>query len=205
MLALNYTPYFDLSEIITELTIPFKKYKPLTPLATGSHTPDFTLQKDNGKLKKLFNVPDHRNTIQLRDILAKPLVIAFYSQQWKSYGLDLLKNLNNLQRDVTINGGNLLIVTPEKETTEKTAWDNNLTLNFYFDKSNTIAEKFRIYSDKDPLWNRFSGIDANVPLLATYVISPSRQIVYNHIEQDFDETFPATNILSAVQQAHLHQ
>jgi peroxiredoxin len=201
MLALNYTPYFDLSEIITELTIPFKKYKALVPLAAGSLSPDFTLQREHGNWQRFFNGQEVRNTIQLRDILTKPLVIAFYSQQWKGHGLEFLKNLNALQHEISALGGNLLVISTEKENTDKIAWDNNLSLNFYFDQHHTIAEKFRLYSEKDPIWNRFSGIDNNVPLLATYVISPSRQIIYDHIELDFTETLSSKDLLTAVQQS----
>lgn len=201
MLALNYPSYFDLSEIINELNIPFTKRTALIPLRAGSLSPDFTLQKEHGKWQKFFNGREVRNTFFLREILSKPLVISFYSKEWKGYGLDLLKNLDLLQREIVASGGNLLVINSEKESTDKLAWDNNLSLNFYFDAKHTIAEKFRIFSEKDPIWNRFSGIDSNVPLLATYVISPTGQIVYDHIEQDFTEAFATKDILTAVQQS----
>ncbi|EHQ30111.1 redoxin domain-containing protein [Mucilaginibacter paludis] len=201
MLALNYIPYFDLSEIITELNIPLKKHKALIPLTAGNLSPDFTLQREHGKWQKFFNGREVRNTILLRDILTKPLVIAFYSAQWKDHGLALLKNLDALQHEISAAGGNLLIVSDEKESAEKIAWNNNLSLNFYFDYQYSIAEKFRLYSESDPIWNRFSGIDNNVPLLATYVISPSRQIIYDHVEQDFTESLNSADLLTAVKQS----
>lgn len=201
MLALNYPSYFDLSEIINELNIPFKKRTALIPLKAGSLSPDFTLQKEHGKWQKFFNGREVRNTFFLREILNKPLVISFYSKEWKGHGLDLLKNLDLLQREIIASGGNLMVINSEKESTDKLAWDNSLSLNFYFDGKHTIAEKFRIFSENDPIWNRFSGIDTNVPLLATYVISPTGQIVYDHIEQDFTEPFASKDILTAVQQS----
>lgn len=201
MLALNYTPYFDLSELINELNIPFTKRKPLIPLRAGSFTPDFTLQKEHGKWQRFFNGREVRNTFFLREILSKPLVISFYSKEWKGYGLELLKDLDALQKDITAAGGNLLVISSEKESTEKLAWDNNLSLNFYFDGKHAIAEKFRIYSETDPIWNRFSGIDDNVPLLATYVISPTGQITYDHIEEDFTEPIATKDILAALHAA----
>jgi peroxiredoxin len=201
MLTLNYTPYFDITELITELTIPFKKRTALIPLTAGSLTPNFTLQKEHGKWQRFFNGKQIRNTFYLHDILTKPLVISFYSKEWNGYGLEVLKNLNNLQKEIVASGGNLLIISSEKESTEKTAWDNNLSLSFYFDQKHSIAERFRIYSEKDPLWDRFSGIDSNVPMLATYVISPKGQIIYDHIEEDFSEPFEAKDILTALQQS----
>ena len=69
----------------------------------------------------------------------------------------------------------------------------------YSDKE--IAEKFGVYSESDPIWNKFSGIDTNVPLLATYVISPTGQIEYDHIDSDFSKTYPSKAIISTVQKS----
>jgi hypothetical protein len=37
--------------------------------------------------------------------------------------------------------------------------------------------------------------------LATYVISPSGQIEYDHIDLDFSQNFPSKDIIAAVQKA----
>jgi peroxiredoxin len=198
MLSLTYIPYFDLSEIITELTIPLKKPTPLNFLRAGSLTPNFILQKEHGKWQRFFNGKQIRNTFYLSEILTKPLVIAFYSQEWKVFGLDMLQKLDEAQKEINALAGNLLVITAEKENTEKLVWDNNLSLNFYFDEENSIAERFGLYSDKNPLWNRFSGIDNNVPLLATYVISPKGQIIYDHIDEDLSGQFEIADVLTAV-------
>ena len=104
--------------------------------------------------------------------------------------------------EIKAGGGNLLIISSEKERSlEKILWDNNLSLSFYFDEDKEIAKKFRIYSESDPIWNKFSGIDTNVPLLATYVISPAGQVEYDHIDPDFSKIFPSKDIISAVQKS----
>lgn len=204
--ALNITkyPYFDMSELSLNPDFVLKSYQSLKPIKAGNILPDFSLQKENAKWQQFFNGAEIHGPVLLRQLLNKPLVIGFYSNHWQSYGLDLLKQLNTIQHEIKANGGNLLIISTEKEKKlEKLAWENSLSLSFYFDKDKEIAEKFRIYSEFDPIWNKFSGIDTNVPLLATYVISPSGQIEYDHIDLDFSKAFPAKEIISAVQRAGL--
>ncbi|MDB5134924.1 MAG: redoxin protein [Mucilaginibacter sp.] len=201
-LNLSKYPYFDMSEIVPEPDFAFKSYQSVKPIKAGNMLPEFTLQKENAKWQQFFNGAEIHGPVLLRQLLNKPLVISFYSNLWQSYGLDLLKQLNNLQHEIKASGGNLLIISAEKEKKlEKIAWDNSLSLSFYFDTEKEIAEKFRIYSEHDPIWNRFSGIDINVPLLATYVISPSGLITYDHIDMDFAESFPTKDIISAVQRS----
>jgi peroxiredoxin len=202
--ALNITQYpsFDISEIIPEPDFSFKPFEALRPIKAGDILPDFLLQKENAKWQQFFNGAEIHGPVLLNQLLNKPLVIGFYSQHWQQYGLDLLHQFNAIQYDVKAQGGNLLVISSEKgRALEKIIWDNNLSLSFYFDKDKEIAEKFRIYSENDPIWNKFSGIDTNVPLLATYVISPAGQLEYDHIDPDFSKAFPSKDIISAVQRA----
>lgn len=195
--ALNTAKYpsFDISEIISELDVVFKSFQSTEPAKAGDLLPDFSLQKDNSRWMQFLNGEEIQAPILLNQLFNKPLVVGFYSHYWQQHGLDLLQQLNNIQHDIKTNGGNLLIISSEKDRTlEKIVWDNTLSLSFYFDKSMEIAEKLRIYSENDPIWNRFSGIDINVPLLATYVISPAGQIEYDHIDLDFSKSFPAKDI-----------
>lgn len=195
-------PYFDRSEIIAEPDFLFKTYQPLKPIKAGNILPDFTLEKENWRWQQFLNGVEVHHPALLHQLLNKPLVIGFYSNQWQSYGVDLLKQLDTIQQGVKAHGGNLLIIGAERERKlEKLAEKHSLSLGFYFDTDNRIAEKFGIYSEYDPIWNKFSGIDINVPLLATYVISPSGYTVYDYIDHDFSGVFPAEDIVSAVQRA----
>jgi peroxiredoxin len=201
-LGISKNPYFDMTEITPDPDFAFRPYQSLAPIKAGGMLPDFTLQKENNKWQQFFNGAEIHGPALLTQLLNKPLVIGFYSHHWQQYGLDLLKQLGAIQDDIQEQGGNLLIVSSEKDRAlEKVAWDNNLSLSFYFDKDKQIAEKFGIYSEKDPVWNKFSGVDTNVPLLATYVISPTGQIEYDHIDSDFSKTFPSKDIISAVKKA----
>ena len=197
-------PFFELSEIIPELNFEFKSYKALSPVKAGNYIPDFTLNAVYEHWQQFYNGAETHGPVLLRHLLNKPLVISFYSHHWKEAGLNQLKQLNNLQHEIRANGGNLLIVNDEKDNgLQRVAWENSLSLSFYYDKNNEIAKKFRIYSEDNPAWNRFSGIDANVPLLATYIIDPSNQVVYDHVDPNFIDSFPAREIISAVYESAL--
>lgn len=202
--TINHTkyPFFDLSEIVPEADIAFKPYKPLKPVRTGNYLPNFTLQSTYTRWQHFFNGAETHGAILLKQLLSKPLVISFYSPQWQQHGLNQLKQLNAIQSEIKANGGNLLIITSEQQDSlEKLVWENNLSLNFYFDNTHEIAQGLRIYSDADPVWNRFSGIDINVPLPATYVLDAARQVVYGHT--DISADLSARDIIRAVYNASL--
>ena len=200
----NKYPFFDLLEIVAETDLPFKPYRPLKPVQSGNFVPDFKLYNDYSRWQQFFNGSETHGPVSLRHLLNKPLVIAFYSHHWREQGLTLLKQLNNIHNEIKASGGNLLIVSDERtDELEKQAWEHSFTLNFYYDEDKEIARIFRVFSDDDPVWNRFSGIDVNVPLLATYVIDPSKQVIYNHIDLDFLGTFSARDIVSSVYESAL--
>ncbi len=203
--ANNKYPFFDLLEIIPDADISIRSFKPLRPVKAGNIIPDFTLSTEYTRWQHFYNGAPTHGPILLKQLLSRPLVISFYSRHWKQNGLDQLKQLNAAQNEIKANGGNLLIIAAEKgdEQLAKYAWENGVSLNFYYDNHNELAKKFRVYSEEDPTWNRFSGIDENVPLLATYVIDTSKQLVYDHIDRDFLGTFSVQNILSAVYESAL--
>lgn len=201
-LKISSLPYFDISEIVSDPDFVFRSFQKSQPVKTGDILPDFSLEKEPGRWQQFFNGAEVHGPVLFHQLLNKPLVIGFYSYHWQQYGTDLLKQLNSLQHDVTANNASLLIISAEKDRKlEKLVWDNSLSLSFYFDKDKQIAEKFRIYSEQEPIWNKFSGIDTNVPLLATYVVSAMGQIEYDHIDPDFSKSFPANEIISAVKKA----
>ncbi|GAA3986820.1 peroxiredoxin family protein [Mucilaginibacter dorajii] len=200
----NKYPFFDLSEIVADNDIPFKPYQALKPIKAGNYIPDLKFLNDYTRWQSFFNGAQTHGPVALRQFLKKPLVIAFYSRHWGQFGLDQLKHLNNIQQEIKANGGNLLIISDERtDELAKKAWENSYTLNFYHDEEKTIAQTFRVYSDSDPVWNRFSGIDVNVPLLATYIIDDNKQVIYNHIDYDFLETFNGEDIISSVYESSL--
>jgi len=192
-------PEFDNLELEHEQDLVFRSRQSLKPAKTGNIAPDFIFEKDNFRWQQFHNGVGTHNMVPLRQLLNKTLVLAFYSSAWQEHGLDMLKQLDAIQNEVRANGANLLVISSESgRRLEKLAWDNSLSLNFYFDTEHNFAEKFGIYSDNDPAWNRFSGIDDNVPLLSTYVIASYGRILYDHVEWDFANTFPSDNVILSV-------
>lgn len=200
----NKYPSFDLSEIVPDHDIPFKPYRALQPVKTGNYIPDLKFLNDYSRWQSFFNGAQTHGPIALRALLRKPLVIAFYSRHWKGHGFELLKQLNNIQQEIRANGGSLLVISDERtDELAKQAWENSFTLSFYHDEEKNLAQTFRIYSDNNPVWNRFSGIDTNAPLLATYIIDANKQVIYNHIDLDFLGTFNGEDVISAVYESSL--
>ncbi|HTK21350.1 MAG TPA: hypothetical protein VL442_17650, partial [Mucilaginibacter sp.] len=68
---------------------------------------------------------------------------------------------------------------------------------------NKIAGRFRIYSEKDPTWNTYSGINVNIPLLAVYVIDTDRHIAYHYIDRDLEQNFRTDDLITAVYESAL--
>ncbi|NNU34645.1 redoxin domain-containing protein [Mucilaginibacter sp. S1162] len=203
--TINKYPFFDLSEIIPEPNFSYKPYKKLQPVKTGNLIPDINLVTDFKRWKNFYNGAPAHGSISLKHLYGKPLAIAFYSKHWKDRGVEQLKELNAIQSEIKANGGNLLILTDEAgdEQLAKITWENNLSLNFYYDINNEIAQQFRIYSKDDPTWNRFSGIDVNIPLLAIYVIDTERYVVYDHVDRDLSATLIVDDIISSIYEASL--
>jgi peroxiredoxin len=197
-------PYFELLEIVPELEFGHRNYKPLSPVKTGNFVPSFSLVGAYERWQQFYNGAETHGPVLLRSLLNKPLVISFYSHHWKNAGLEQLKQLQAIQSEVKAHGGNLLVINADKNNSlQKLAWENSLSLNFYHDTHNEIAKRFRIYSEANPTWNTFSGIDANVPLIATYVIDPARQVVFSHIDHELSGRLPVKELLAATYHAAL--
>ncbi|EHQ28908.1 peroxiredoxin family protein [Mucilaginibacter paludis] len=194
--------YFNSLEIILENDFVFKLFKPLIPVKAGNIIPDLAFSKDFGRWQQYTNGAESRGLIPFTKLKSKPIVLAFYSQHWGQLGIDQLVRLNELQHEVKAAGANLIVISPQKESfLNKLAWEYNFTLTFYFDLQNEVARQFRVYHEDSPVWNLFSGVDENVPLLASYVVNPSKHVVYQHIDYNLSGTFSSQEILRAVYEA----
>ena len=196
---------FELSEIEAELEISYRKYTPLKPLETGDLVPHFLWNKGNINAGTFLKSHEKNASVLLRQIAGKPLVIGFYSSKWKNHGLEHLKYLNHLNNEIIAHGSNLLILSPDEPSAklEEIIWDNSLQLDFYFDKDNEIAKKFGLFGDFDPAWNKYPGIEVNVPLLATYVIDQSNRVAFEHVDHKLQGPEFGNDLLQSIQISHL--
>lgn len=203
--TINKYPFFDLSELNIENEFNPKIYQKLKPVKTGNLIPNIELLADYQRWKNFQNGAQTHTHFTWKQLYGKPLVIAFYSIHWGDRGIEQLKRLNAAQKEIKANGGNLLVFTNEvnDEQLARINWEHGLTLNFYHDVDNKIAGKFRIYSEKDPTWNTYSGIDTNIPLLALYVIDTDRHIAYHYIDRDLETNFRTDDVVAAVYQSAL--
>lgn len=202
---IDHYPDFELVEAETELLLQFKKYRQLSPLQVGSTSPEFTFTNNFNTWQQFFNGAETYNHLVIRQLLSKPLVLSFYSHQWQHEGLDFIKELNRINAEIRANGGNMVVIADSRSAElQKLAWDNNLTLNFYFDADRSLAEKFGVYHKDSPVWERFSGIDAHVPLLASFVVNPYRQVLYSHSNWHAESKFDSDKLLEEVYQAGLY-
>ncbi|OCX53719.1 hypothetical protein BEL04_05350 [Mucilaginibacter sp. PPCGB 2223] len=205
MSFLNYQyPDFDLVEIQPELLLQLKKYRQLSPVRAGATISQFTFANNFNAWQQFFNGAETHNHLAIRQLVNKPLVLSFYSHHWGQEGLEFVKEMNRINTEVRANGGNLVIITDDRSAElQKLAWENNLTLNFYFDAAHNLAEKFGIYHKNSPVWERFSGVDADVPLLATFVLNPYRQVLFSYSNWNTDAKLNTDKLLDEVYQSGL--
>ena len=199
MSSTNRYPQFDTLEIILEREFSIQRFKKLSPLKAGNQIPGFSFTKGAGHWAQYVKGAESNIPVFQNQLLNKPLVIAFYAEQWGDKAKAHLIKLNSIQHEVKALGGNLIVISPEQpKSLAKLVWEHELTLNFYFDTNNQIATGFGVFDAQNPTWNLFSGIDENLPLLSVYVINPSQQIVYHFINHDLESTFRSEDVLLAV-------
>jgi len=203
--TINKYPFFDLSELNIENEFNPKIYQKLKPVKTGNLVPDISLVADYKRWKNFCNGTPTQGQFPWKQLYGKPLTIAFFSIHWGDRGIEQLKRLNDIQNEIKANGGNLLVFTNDvnNEQLARITWEHSLTLNFYHDIDNKIAGRFRIYSEKDPTWNTYSGVNVNIPLLAVYVIDTDRHIAYHYIDRDLEQNFRTDDVITAVYESAL--
>lgn len=202
---INHYPDFELIEIQSELLLHFKKYRLLSPLKAGDTVSEFTFTNNFNTWQQFFDGAETYNHLAIRQLLNKPLVISFYSYHWQKDGLEFIKELNRINTEIRANGGNMIVVAEGRSAElQKLAWDNSLTLNFYFDTDRKLAEKFGVYHKNSPVWERFSGIDADVPLLASFAVSPHRQVLFSYSNWNADSKLNTDKLIGEIYQARLY-
>jgi peroxiredoxin len=193
-------PSFDLLEATIDRDLSYKNYQSLKPVKTGYAVSRIGFDFAYSKWQSFLNGVQDDTFVATKQLYGQQLVVSFYSKHWNGRGLDYLKQLNRLHKEIKANGGSLIIISAEafSEELAEMAFSNNLSLTFYFDQSNAIAEQLGVYSENDPIWNWFAGIDLNVPLLSTFVITTENVVVFDHNHCDYDESLPSYEIIKAV-------
>lgn len=181
-------PQFDFLEATPELEFSFKRYEKLVPLKSGDHVPAFTAASNRGRWHHFFD--ENLFSVSRRSFTytRKPLLLYFFDSAWGEAAEAHLKQLDALRSELRLNQTNLLIVTSgSADQLQQLSWDNGLLLEVYADKKNQLAELLNIYSEQNPAWNRYAGVEDNVALPALYLLDHTRQIVYAYANEDINE------------------
>ena len=169
------------------------------PLKEGNLVPLFRFQKEKGLFSSAF-WRLRKNNVTLKELHQKPLVLVFYSIYWNGHGISLLKKINSLQKQINAAGGIILVICAEEiKAVNRVIGPLHLELNLYPDTDHQLSSYFGVFSDDRPTWNLYSGVNKNIPLLATYVINPSGQIALHHID-DFSSSLSDEVLLAAIPQ-----
>lgn len=173
----------------------------INPITAGTTFPLFQLHKDDFVVPFSF-LRQESNYIVGSELLNQPLVLAFYSIHWNDYGVNYLEQLEALHADIQVMGGQLLVVSADdRKELELELAKHHYTFPLAIDRNHQIARGAGIYAETDPLWDRISGINANAPLPAVYVIGQSQRLTYVAIDHYFEKKINARELLSEVYRA----
>ncbi|WP_217606151.1 redoxin domain-containing protein [Chitinophaga sp. GbtcB8] len=163
----------------------------LAPLHTGDVTPDFSLPA-----AQVINAAGLPEDIHGR---SRPLVVAFISFHWNGYAEKRLQELRDLYADIQVMGGDLLVLSDEDNTFFNILANKQpVPFPVVWDRQHKIASQFGIYSTTDPIWDRISGVNEDVPTPGIFVLNPNGKIVFDSIDLYFEKNIPVRDLLSAV-------
>jgi peroxiredoxin len=183
---------------------PYKDRTPISPLHAGAVLPSFQINKKNiiATSDILKSVNGSQPVTQLLD---RPLVLVFHSIHWNGYGDKLLNDLKDIYADIRVMGGQLLLVTSEeKQYFDEATAALQLPFASIWDQQFQIARKAGIYSPSDPIWDRLSGVNEDVPTPAIYVLTPSLKIAYSSVDLYMEKTLEKRDILTSVYNVSNH-
>jgi peroxiredoxin len=195
-------PAFDTLELMIDLEFNAQTYTKLKPAKPGDFIDGLSTIKHRDKWHPFFDENIYNQTGVSFSYTKKPLVLYFYSSQWGATGINHLKQLNTLQQQIQYNYGNLLVITDNADDIKQALWDHSLSLQFYDDAKHELSQLLGIYSESSPAWNRYAGIDQNVPLPSVYVLDSVRQVAFAHANEDLLTGLPLNYITEAVYQSN---
>ncbi|SEW21610.1 redoxin domain-containing protein [Chitinophaga arvensicola] len=176
---------------------PVKNREKINPAKAGSFFPEFFIEE-----ARVINAGPLLNNAHsgasLHSLTLQPLVIAFYSWHWNGYADRLIEQLKATHAAITAAGARLLVLSSEDKKHFNTIYPEGLPFDVVHDAQHRIARKAGIYRESDPIWGRVSGVNADVPVPAIYLITPSLEISYDFIDLYLLEEFAPEALLTAI-------
>ncbi|WP_218079537.1 peroxiredoxin-like family protein [Anthocerotibacter panamensis] len=171
-----------------------------TSLNVGAQVPDFTLPNAVGA------------PVQLSTLLAQgPVVISFYRGGWCPYCNLELRALQQALPEIQALGASLVAISPQTpDNSLSTAEKNSLTFAVLSDSGNTVARQFGlVFELPSYLQEVYAGFGIDLPtsngdgrwelpIAATYVITPEGRVAYAFIDPDYTQRLDPADIVSAL-------
>lgn len=171
------------------------------PLLSGESVPFFSLVDTADYWQaSLLTIDTAHQTVSLPELLTRgPIVISFYCPCWGGYARPFLASLTKLATEVRAKGGQMVVFTNQNPKYLVQQTDLS-TMLLAYDADNSVARRFGVYSETDPIWDRVSGISEDVYVPAIYVIDRFRRIQYHFLDENFEGFAQQEDILSALPQ-----
>lgn len=165
----------------------------------GDLAPSFTLKNALGE------------NVSLNDYLSKgPVVLTWYRGGWCPYCNITLRRLQMELPNIRTYGANLLALTPElPDKSLSTSEKHELEFEVLSDIGNQVAKDFgivfklipevaKIYQKAFDLHGYNGDESDELPLSATYVITPDGKITYSYLNADYRNRAEPSEILNAL-------
>ncbi|HVI46862.1 MAG TPA: redoxin domain-containing protein [Chitinophaga sp.] len=190
--------YADLDQPIPEsFPSPVKNRVKIAPATAGQYFPEFFIEEE--QIINRGGLLTHvKQGASLHEFTAQPLVLAFYSLHWNSYSDIYLEELKVSHSAIEAIGTRLLVVSDEDKATFNDFHRQQLPFDIVADAEHRIATEAGIYRDTDPIWGRVSGVNADVPIPAVYLIAPSLEITHAFTDPYFQGRLSVARVLEAV-------
>ena len=176
---------------------PIKNRERINPIQEGAFFPEF-LAEESRIINRGALLSDVKDIVSLHQLTAQPLVVVFYSWHWNDYADRLLAQLQESYAAIEATGARLLQVSSEDKKHFTTVNPGNFSFDIIHDAQHRIARKAGIYRESDPIWGRVSGVNADVPVPAVYLVTPSLEINYAFVDLYLQEKFSPESLGAAI-------
>jgi peroxiredoxin len=197
-------PIFETLELRTELQYPDQRYETLKPVKAGDIISTLASHEGFKQQSSYLNNSTSQQNILAAPHLSKIQVVYFYSRHWGQAAASHLKQLHTIRHEVKYHDANLLVIDADgtDSVLKHTLWLNNLQLPVYTDSNHEIASLLNVYSNNSPAWNRYSGLDVNVPLPSVFVLNHYLEVVFDFINKEIASDLPLQGITNTVYEAN---
>ncbi|MBC8109987.1 MAG: redoxin domain-containing protein [Verrucomicrobia bacterium] len=185
--------------VIADYTFLPSKARRIQIPGLGDTAPNFVVNQAEALFQHLDT--DEIQPISLHSLLAeRPLVLSFFDPEWSaSYAELSLAVLERAYSKIRALGGELVVLTPVPVLSlGNLIRKADVSFPIFQDTGKVIAAKYGIYSLRYPAYQRISGIEKDVLLPATFVISQNKKIIHFTVDEKFDNPFITRELLTAV-------